>query len=240
MRSFDNDPIGFLEDYFRQTEKPIERAKDFILGTHYNLFPPWDELLPMIGIEDDPADVMPDELTERQLNAAAKIVAPYEERIQGLIWREDPGEARTWMAISPQRRLRNAWVVHCTEKGNARAIAEEGFIYGGQVDALALTTYRHDRDMGPGYNFGYLVGTRRGDELRGYGGDCVVALVPDMLLVHHYGDQEDQVIFWGESVPTEHIFRAREYAGVYFADDVFDDGFDSLEELTEALGAQIG
>lgn len=241
-----------LEYYFKQMQKPIERAKDLILGAHYSLLPPWGEVLSAIGVEGDLDDVMPWDLSDAQLAKAAKLVAPHEEAIEAHIWRTAPEDSRTWMAITPiQRRKHPEWVIHCTTPGSAGEIMNYGFIYGAQIDTLAHTVHRHDRMDGAGYNFGYSLDIAPRDVLKRYGGDCVIALVPDSMLINHSADEEQQTIFWGPSVDTDRIFLVSYRNGAYMLDfdgshldddeydRIFSDGLETLDDVVAVLDAEL-
>jgi hypothetical protein len=104
---------------------------------------------------------------------------------------------------------RQTWVGHfCSD---AESIAREGFIFG-ESDPydLGLTMHKSDaaRHSSPGYNFGYELrhlfknwhtswNSRRGGTK--YGEELVIFQTSGVSATH-YGDQEDQVIFWGPHV----------------------------------------
>lgn len=221
-----DDPIEALLYYFEQMKKPVEQGKDLILGVRDILVPSWEDILEQIDPDEElDRDADPWELPEEAFEEAAELVDVH--ATEEAIMRYDPGEARTWMGMTPLARLKNVWVIHCTR--DAAKLAREGFRVGGQLDTLALTTRRTWGDDDEGYNFGYALDIAPRDALKRYGGDCVLAFVPDAVNVLHHYDQEMQTVFWGPDVDADHIFRVREYAGVYTVNG------EDFEELDEAI-----
>lgn len=141
---------------------------------------------------------------------------------------DDPQQAPAWMLMEPiaERLLpRTTWLAHfCV---SAQKIKTEGFRYGvPDVARIALTrehsicgTTEHIRSSQPGYNFAYPTdGSMRLTSRwspEGYGKQ-VLLFQSSGLLVHHSGDQERQVVFWGPSarLATARVIKATRYGFV--------------------------
>jgi len=103
--------------------------------------------------------------------------------------------------------VKNQWLIHFT--GDADGIADSGFQYGvDDMSKLGLTTHLGDFDKKyGGYNFAYLLSDfvryAKGDYSRGrrgykYGDEAVIFRASGIKVWHH-GDQEPQVIFYGNT-----------------------------------------
>ena len=101
--------------------------------------------------------------------------------------------------------VKNQWLIHFTD--NAEEVASEGFKYGvEEMDKLGLTTHlgEFDKKYG-GYNFAYLLsdfakyarGGHRGTGYK-YGKEAVIFRASGVKVWHH-GDEEPQVIFYGNT-----------------------------------------
>ncbi len=102
------------------------------------------------------------------------------------------------------------WIIHFTSAENAQYITKDGFTYGtSDVERLGLTTwYKKEAKKYGGFNFGYNINTYKryyrdsgwGNTFK-YGDSCIMAMVSG-IRVEHYGDQEEQIIFWGKSASS--------------------------------------
>lgn len=98
--------------------------------------------------------------------------------------------------------IKNQWLIHFTN--DAQGIAESGFKYGvDDMSKLGLTTHlgEFDKKYG-GYNFSYLLSDfpKYAENQMGYKyGDEAVIFNASGLRLWHYGDQEPQVIFYGNT-----------------------------------------
>jgi len=100
------------------------------------------------------------------------------------------------------------WILHFTSDENAQNILRNGFTYGtSDVERLGLTTwYKKEAKKRGGFNFGYGINTYdmyyKGNKGWSsdfkYGNSCIMAMVSG-IRVEHYGDEEEQIIFWGKS-----------------------------------------
>ena len=150
---------------------------------------PWETIHEVV--DDIPDDLMEEFLGSKEASRAANELG---------------AESPTFMHLDYKKTLRNAWLIHFTK--SAHSIARKGFTHGvSDLSRLGLTTeFRHQSKAGGGYNFAYRVGdAHRFAHQGGYGrgrwkyGDEAVVFQASGVLVHHYGDQEDQVIFVGST-----------------------------------------
>jgi len=100
-----------------------------------------------------------------------------------------------------------AWLVHFSNK--AAEIAKTGFKYGvndvtklGMTGWLAQSTKKHG-----GYNFAFIANSREAlsQSQKGTYGKHAVMFQNSGLRVFHYGDTENQVIFWGKGIDPNKI-----------------------------------
>lgn len=129
-----------------------------------------------------------------------------EYTLEGALRQDDDGNSSLIFSLNNKGKLlpRNTWVGHfCSD---AYAIASKGFLYG-ESDAYSLGLTKHkseqSRHRAAGYNFGFELNemhknwqsysdTKYGNEL--------VLFQTSGVSAFHYGDEEDQVIFWGPQV----------------------------------------
>jgi hypothetical protein len=121
----------------------------------------------------------------------------------------DPAEYPAWSYFddSPQI-IKNQWLIHFTNDANS--IAENGFEYGvDDMTKLGLTTSlgEFDKKYG-GYNFAYTLNDFQKYGRSSYGnwsksgykyGNEAVIFNASGIKVWHYGDEEPQVIFYGNT-----------------------------------------
>ena len=108
---------------------------------------------------------------------------------------------------SSPKLIKNQWLIHFTD--DAENIARQGFKYGvDEIDKLALTTHlgEFEKKYG-GYNFAYDVERyaryAHSNHGRGfkYGKEAVIFRASGIELWHH-GDEEPQVIFYGNTASS--------------------------------------
>ena len=101
-----------------------------------------------------------------------------------------------WMFVDFIGVVKNEWCIHF---GNdASEIAKEGFTDGTlDVNDLAYTS-AGQRKSTHGYNFAYRLSERNVDR-NNYGNEAVIFRTSGVE-IYHYGDNENQVIFWGPNV----------------------------------------
>lgn len=134
------------------------------------------------------------------------------------LMQHDPAEAPSTahMMLQNNKLLpRTTWLVHFSD--NAEAIAYNGFKYGiDQMDKLGLTTYWNDSaKSAEGYNFAFLANGRYASyaESKGKYGREAVIFQNSGVLVHHHGDEEEQVIFKGKDVDPRGIVYLKKRDG---------------------------
>ena len=119
------------------------------------------------------------------------------------------------------RRTRKPnWLVHFTD--NPTNIEEEGFKYGHpDIDGVHLTTWKHNREKAPGYNFAFPASSQDAEvaaRSQKYGQEAVMFFSGGVEF-DHAGDQESQVVVWGPNVNREMIFPIRQFSGDWFVED---------------------
>jgi len=121
-------------------------------------------------------------------------------------------ETPTFVFLSQPEVVRDQWLVHFTDRGSD--VLREGFRRGvGDLTKLGLTTYLFDEKSRPGYNFAFLPGDL--DDARSIAseddddsdelerkfkyGDQAIIFRASGVRAWHRGDEEHQVVFWGET-----------------------------------------
>ncbi len=113
-------------------------------------------------------------------------------------------EYPAWSFLAYPELVKNQWLIHFTDDANG--IANDGFKYGvDEMDKLGLTTHLSDFEKKyGGYNFSYLLSDYqkygRSNRMREwkYGNEAVIFRASGVKLWHH-GDEEPQVIFYGNT-----------------------------------------
>jgi hypothetical protein len=101
-----------------------------------------------------------------------------------------------FVVASYKRDIHNEWLVHMTN--NLSGISNEGFNIGVTIDELAYTPGLGTTNgkYGPGYNFAFTADEAYVAEHSGYGKYCVL-FQGSGIMIWHYGDEQNQVIFYG-------------------------------------------
>lgn len=184
---------------------PIDPSMADWLADHYpQMIKPWME---KEGV-DDPNDLDQEYSqhvpAEPYMEYAREVGEDYVEYMM----QHDPASApSTAFYSSPTLIKRSTWLVHFTNA--AEAVASKGFIYGiDNMDQLGLTTYfnKSAKQYG-GYNFAFVADERYAiNAARGkkYGEDAVVFMNAG-IEAYHNGDDEEQVIFYGEHVDPRNL-----------------------------------
>ncbi len=122
----------------------------------------------------------------------------------------DDSEYPAWSYFDDRPQLiKNQWLIHFTN--DADGIAKSGFKYGvDDMTKLGLTTHLSDFDKKyGGYNFAYTLNDFQKYGSSSYGnwsksgykyGNEAVVFNASGIKVWHYGDEEPQVIFYGNTV----------------------------------------
>lgn len=124
---------------------------------------------------------------------------------------DDPADAPTTshMMLNRQNLLpRTTWLAHFTDA--PYEIWHGGFTKGmDQMDRLGLTTmYKDEAKKYGGYNFAFVADGRHAQWAASegkYGTRGVMLFQNSGVHCYHYGDEEDQVVFWGADVDPKHI-----------------------------------
>lgn len=154
--------------------------------------------------EEDPEDIWP-KLPEWLRDEC-------QEDVLENLMQNSPVEAPTYKHMdlhSPKPLPRGTWLVHFSD--HADEIARQGFKRGVfDYTKLGLTTYMnndgHYKKTG-GYNFAFLANgkdARWAASQKKYGRDCVL-FQNSGVHAYHYGDEEQQIVFWGEDVDPRDI-----------------------------------
>ena len=124
-------------------------------------------------------------------------------------------EAPTWKTMSYESIVKpSTWLIHFSD--DAGSIMWKGFKYGSDdMTKLALTTYwtKEAKRYG-GYNFAFEAEGRHARAAakgRGKYGREAVMFQAAGVKAFHWGDEEDQVMFWGPSVdPRRMVLLTRD------------------------------
>lgn len=159
---------------------------------------------------------------------------------------EDPDQPLYFCAVARRLLDEDEWLIHFTD--DAYGIAHDGFTHGtDDMQALCLTTWKtHESKQRGGYNFAFTLHDylRYGGER--YGHEAVLFKADAAVLIYHYGDEENQVVFWGPSahsiVPIEAplISNCTDDVLIDSEDirDVVDWVVDNFDEYKEHLSCQ--
>lgn len=126
--------------------------------------------------------------------------------------RTEETEKPAWSAMSLNKEKllpRQTWLLHFSD--DAGDIWCNGFKYGFQnFNGLGLTTFHHDRKRDEGYNFAFRADDSRSYfeavHRRKYGRDLVMFQSAGVE-AYHYGDEENQVMFYGRDLnPSTFVY----------------------------------
>ncbi len=129
----------------------------------------------------------------------------FEKRLERGLYRNEPeiySSTRRNMDLSKQKLLpNNTWLVHFSD--HARSIAREGFTVGADdVTNLGITRHTNKGYESEGYNFAFLANSREVETTarsRKYGKHAVMFRGSGVHF-YHYGDSENQIVFYGPDV----------------------------------------
>lgn len=193
-----------LKNYLSMSDN--EKETDILYSFPYLLFNFFNELMENGQLSDEEAEIVKnsdedgeylvDEVINGGLNGYYKDALKY---IQSNADYYDFPAHQTFDEAIP---IKNEWLIHFTN--DALSIAREGFKYGTEfLDRLHFTNAGHIEGKGKGYDFAYTV--RDYDRFyRGYNGNPkygneAVLFRASGIKTWHYGDEEYQVIFWGNN-----------------------------------------
>lgn len=207
-----------LKDYFSMSDEqkmsylPQEYyyfMKDWIDEKGIELEIPKNEFIGADGevaFEEEMDDIEIAEWLERNNPEKYKEFAKYLfDKIKSNELPINDAEYPAWSYFDSSPELvKNQWLIHFTD--DAHSIAKEGFKYGvDDMTKLGLTTHlgEFDKKYG-GYNFSYLLkdferyGRGGWHQKYKYGKEAVLFRASGIKL-WHYGDEEPQVIFFGNT-----------------------------------------
>jgi len=107
-------------------------------------------------------------------------------------------ELPSWLFMDFNRVVKNEWCIHFGS--DSENIAREGFTGGTEdIEHLAYTNARQEKHHA-GYDFAFLINDRNVD-YNEYGNEAVIFRTSGVE-IFHYGDNQNQVIFWGPNVKS--------------------------------------
>ena len=107
-------------------------------------------------------------------------------------------ELPSWCTMDFNRIVKNEWCIHFGS--DSESIAKEGFTGGTpDIESLAYTNAGTQKPSA-GYDFAFLINDRSVD-YNGYGDEAVIFRTSGVE-IYHYGDNQNQVVFWGPNVKS--------------------------------------
>jgi hypothetical protein len=208
-----NQEIGFLNRYLKSPADPYEYIHDV------------RKFLDHSGVDYDEEEFDDDEFGagEKWLSQASQAeIAQFLEYAQAGSSDNDPYSRPVKETLSYNRLAKPGWLVHFTN--DPWGIAHKGFIYGHEeLEGLALTTWKtnESRHSYPGFNFALNPDSRDADFVARQGkyGKHAVIFWAAGVEAYHFGDEENQVIFWGPSVNRNMIFPIEKRDGEWTVSD---------------------
>lgn len=195
-----------LYRYFKwaSTASSCEKAKDlayecgyyverYIDQIHYR-YQEFDELLEKYDGKFDYGD---DEAIETFCEMLEKnnLCDHFISLMQSIV---DYYELPSWCTMYFNRIVKNEWCIHFGS--DSENIAREGFTGGTpEIEHLAYTNAGQQKPYA-GYDFAFLINDRSVD-YNEYGDEAVIFRTSG-IEVFHYGDNQNQVVFWGPNVKS--------------------------------------
>jgi hypothetical protein len=190
--------------------------RDIDLANHIPEFLAWGKgkrFLSKVGILKEELEEAREESSDEFYKICDQISAAMSDKDKedfvSLIAHKYPIDAPAWAHLSLERKRipRQTWLIHFSDQ--ASDISVEGFTRGvSDMEQIALTTWLHDNTKKyGGYNFAFIAGNRASQRAasEGYYGKHAVMFQSSGLEVYHYGDRENQVIFWGKAIDPRTI-----------------------------------
>jgi hypothetical protein len=124
---------------------------------------------------------------------------------------DDP-QSPTYLFMDFIRDVANEWLIHGTN--DAESIEANGFTRGvWDLASLGLTTQLVDKVKTGGFNFAFYATSFHEKEVLAYGKEAVVFRASG-IEVDHYGDQQRQIIFLGNTATDIHSINYS--SGIYY------------------------
>lgn len=201
-----------LYKYFKcaSTASSCEKARDLAYSCSYYIgkyikqiyyrYSEFEDLL-----NDDEFDYEDESLIETFVKMLEEnnLCDHFISEMQGIV---DYHELPSWCTMEFNRIVKNEWCIHFGS--DAMNIAREGFTGGTKdIDHLAYTGAGQEKHY-KGYDFAFLISDKNVD-YNEYGNEAVIFRTSGVE-VYHYGDNQNQVIFWGTNA---HDFIPIRYSG---------------------------
>lgn len=193
-----------LYKYFKwaSTASSCEKARDLAYSCSYYIneyirkiyyrYSEFEDLL-----IDDEFDYEDESLVEMFLNMLEenKLCDHFISVMQDIV---DYYELPSWCIMEFNKVVKNEWCIHFGS--DSENIAREGFTGGTEdIEHLAYTNAGVQKSSA-GYDFAFLINDRNVD-YNEYGDEAVIFRTSGVE-IFHYGDNQNQVIFWGPNVKS--------------------------------------
>ncbi len=205
-----------MEKYSKQTHNVLRILRDTVNpNDYYGYIGQYLEYLldnEEIELSDLPDDFDPD--MEFEVDGLSPEIQALLRSDDFVNWIDEhnqlDGITRARMGLTQKKLLnRQTWLIHFSK--DADSIKNEGFTIGAYDPAtMALTTYNSHQSIDQGYNFAFDINDTRylKDGSTKYGNKAVM-FQNSGVKAFHYGDEENQVMFWGEDVsPSDMVLLA--------------------------------
>ena len=193
-----------LYKYFKwaSTASSCEKARDLAYSCSYYIneyirkiyyrYSEFEDLL-----NDGEFDYEDESLVEMFLNMLEEnnLCDHFVSEMQNIV---DYYELPSWCTMDFNRIVKNEWCIHFGS--DSESIAKEGFTGGTpEIEHLAYTNAGAQKTSA-GYDFAFLINDRSVD-YNEYGDEAVIFRTSGVE-IYHYGDNQNQVVFWGSNVKS--------------------------------------
>ena len=193
-----------LYKYFKwaSTASSCEKARDLAYSCSYyineyirKIYYRYSEFENLLN--DGEFDYEDESLVEMFLNMLEEnnLCDHFVSEMQNIV---DYYELPSWCTMEFNRIVKNEWCIHFGS--DSESIAKEGFTGGTpEIEHLAYTNAGTQKSSA-GYDFAFLINDRSVD-YNGYGDEAVIFRTSGVE-IYHYGDNQNQVVFWGPNVKS--------------------------------------
>jgi hypothetical protein len=193
-----------LYKYFKwaSTASSCEKARDLAYSCSYyineyirKIYYRYSEFENLLN--DGEFDYEDESLVEMFLNMLEEnnLCDHFVSEMQSIV---DDYELPSWCTMKFNRIVKNEWCIHFGSDSDS--IAKEGFTGGTpDIEHLAYTNAGAQKTSA-GYNFAFLINDRNVD-YNEYGDEAVIFRTSGVE-IYHYGDNQNQVAFWGPNVKS--------------------------------------
>lgn len=193
-----------LYKYFKwaSTASSCEKAEDLAYSCSYYIGKYIKEIYYRYSefenlLNDGEFDYEDESLVEMFLNMLEEnnLCDHFVSEMQNIV---DYYELPSWCTMDFNRVVKNEWCIHFGS--DSENIAREGFTGGTpEIEHLAYTNAGAQKSSA-GYDFAFLINDRSVD-YNGYGDEAVIFRTSGVE-IYHYGDNQNQVVFWGPNVKS--------------------------------------